>query len=97
MSRLGSFVEARETLLGLHEKRPQNAAILSAIGRTYKDLAFAATQPAILASNLEKAHSFYLRAFHLSSSYYPAINAATLARCQRTRNAAGESADKVKD
>ena len=79
LSRLGSVGEARETLLGLHEKRPQNAAILSAIGRTYKDLAFAATQPAILASNLEKAHSFYLRAFELSSSYYPAINAATVA------------------
>src|SRR6266404_4283024 len=97
LSRLGSVGEARETLLGLHEKRPQNAAILSAIGRTYKDLAFAATQPAILASNLEKAHSFYLRAFELSSSYYPAINAATVALWQRNRKTACELAEKVKD
>ncbi len=97
LSRLGSVGEARETLLGLHEKTPQNAAILSAIGRTYKDLAFAATQPAILASNLEKAHSFYLRAFELSSSYYPAINAATVALWQRNRKTACELAEKVKD
>src|SRR5258706_1375889 len=97
LSRLGSVGEARETLLGLHEKTPQNAAILSAIGRTYKDLAFAATQPAILASNLEKAHSFYLRAFELSSSYYPAINAATVAIWQRNRKTACELAEKVKD
>jgi class 3 adenylate cyclase len=97
LSRLGSVGEARETLLGLHQKRPQNAAILSAIGRTYKDLAFAATHPAILASNLEKAHSFYLRAFELSSSYYPAINAATVALWQQNRKTACELAEKVKD
>src|SRR5258708_8280180 len=97
LSRLGSVGEARETLLGLHEKRPENAAILSAIGRTFKDLAFAATHPAILASNLEKAQSFYLRAFELSSAYYPAINAATVALWQQNRKTACELAEKVKD
>ena len=96
LSRLGSIAEARETLLALHGKRPQNAAILSAIGRTYKDLALAATHPAILASNLEKAHSFYLRAFELSGAYYPAINAATVALWRQNRETACELADKVK-
>ncbi|HEX3445624.1 MAG TPA: TRAFs-binding domain-containing protein, partial [Chthoniobacterales bacterium] len=96
LSRLGSVGEARETLLALHEKRPENAAILSAIGRTYKDLALAATQPPILASNLEKAHSFYLRAFELSGAYYPAINAATVALWQQNRKTACELAERVK-
>src|ERR1700724_3544044 len=97
LSRLGSVGEAREILLALHQKRPENAAILSAIGRTFKDLAFAATHPAILASNLEKAHSFYLRAFELSGAYYPAINAATVALWQQNRKAAYDLAEKVKD
>jgi class 3 adenylate cyclase len=96
LSRLGSVGEAREILLALHQKRPENAAIFSAIGRTFKDLAFAATHPAILASNLEKAHSFYLRAFELSGAYYPAINAATVALWQQNRKTACELAEKVK-
>jgi class 3 adenylate cyclase/tetratricopeptide (TPR) repeat protein len=96
LSRLGSVGEARETLLALHGKRPENAAILSAIGRTFKDLALAATHPPILASNLEKAHSFYLRAFELSGSYYPAVNAATVALWQQNRKTACELAETVK-
>jgi class 3 adenylate cyclase/tetratricopeptide (TPR) repeat protein len=97
LSRLGSVGEAREILLALHEKRPENAAILSAIGRTFKDLALAATHPPILASNLDKAHSFYLRAFELSGAYYPAINAATVALWQQNRKTACELAERVKD
>jgi class 3 adenylate cyclase len=96
LSRLGSVGEARESLLALLDKRPQNAAILSAIGRTYKDLARAATHPAILASNLEKAYSFYFRAFELSGAYYPAINAATVALWRQNRETACELAEKVK-
>jgi class 3 adenylate cyclase/tetratricopeptide (TPR) repeat protein len=97
LSRLGSVGEAREILLALHEKRPENAAILSAIGRTFKDLALAATHPPILASNLDKAHSFYLRAFELSGAYYPAINAATVALWQQNRDTACDLAERVKE
>ena len=97
LSRLGSIAEARERLLALHAKRPENAAILSAIGRTYKDLGLAATQPVIRASHLEKAHSFYLRAFDLSGTYYPAINAATIALWLQNQKTACVLAERVKD
>jgi hypothetical protein len=97
LSRLGSIGEARETLLALHNKRPENAAILSAIGRTFKDLGLAASEPAIRNANLEKAHSFYLRAFELSGAYYPAINAATVALWLQNQKTACELAEKVID
>jgi class 3 adenylate cyclase len=97
LSRLGSIGEAREILMTLHKKRPENAAILSGIGRTFKDLASAATQATIVASHLEKAHSFYLRAFTSSGAYYPGINAATVAFWQQNRKTACELAAQVKE
>jgi hypothetical protein len=97
LSRLGSIGEARETLLALHRRRPDNAAILSAIGRTFKDLGLAATETINRRSNLEKAHSYYLHAFELGGDYYPAINAATVALWLKDRKTAGPLAEKVKD
>jgi class 3 adenylate cyclase len=97
LSRLGSISEARETLLALHRKRPDNAAILSAIGRTFKDLGLAATNPIKRRSSLEKAHSYYLHAFELGGGYYPAINAATIALWLQDPKTACPLAEKVKD
>jgi class 3 adenylate cyclase len=97
LSRLGSIGEARETLLALHRKRPDNAAILSATGRTFKDLGLAAAEPINRRSNLEKAHSYYLHAFELGGGYYPAINAATIALWLEDRKTACVLAEKVKD
>src|SRR5215469_3201184 len=76
LSRLGSIREAQKILRDLLANRADDDKSLSALGRTYKDLA-KFPGPA-RQKFLERSRAYYLQAYAVKAEYYPAINACTL-------------------
>jgi class 3 adenylate cyclase len=94
LSRLGSIREAQKILLDLLAIRPEDDKSLSALGRTYKDLA-KFPGPA-RQKFLTRSRACYLRAYAVNGEYYPAINACTLSLWLNDRAAARRLAGEVK-
>jgi class 3 adenylate cyclase len=95
LSRLGSIREAQKILRDLLAVRADDDKSLSALGRTYKDLA-KFPGPA-RQKFLERARGYYLQAYAVNGEYYPAINACTLSLWLNDRVAARRLAAEVKD
>jgi class 3 adenylate cyclase len=95
LSRLGSIREAQKILRDLLAARADDDKSLSALGRTYKDLA-EFPGPA-RQKFLERARAYYLQAYAVNGEYYPAINACTLSLWLNDRVAARRLAAEVKD
>ena len=94
LSRLGSVREAQKILTDLLKTEPNDANSLSALGRTYKDLAkFPGTNQRKF---LNEAKECYLKAYAVTGEYYPAINAATVALWLNDRVSARRLAADVK-
>jgi len=94
LSRLGSIREAQKILRDLLAIRADDDKSLSALGRTYKDLA-KFPGPA-QKKFLERSRAYYLQAYVVNSEYYPAINACTLSLWLNDRGAARRLAGEVK-
>ena len=94
LSRLGSIREAQKILRDLLAIRADDDKSLSALGRTYKDLA-KFPGPA-RKKFLERARAYYLQAYAVNSEYYPAINACTLSLWLNDRETARRLAGEVK-
>jgi tetratricopeptide (TPR) repeat protein len=94
LSRLGSIREAQNILRDLLAIRPEDDKSLSALGRTYKDLA-EFPGPA-RKKFLERSRAYYLQAYAVNGEYYPAINACTLSLWLNDREAARRLAVEVK-
>jgi class 3 adenylate cyclase len=94
LSRLGSIREAQKILRDLLAVRADDDKSLSALGRTYKDLA-KFPGPA-QQKFLERARAYYLQAYTVNGEYYPAINASTLSLWLNDRVAARRLAAEVK-
>jgi hypothetical protein len=94
LSRLGSIREAQKVLRDLLAIRADDDKSLSALGRTYKDLA-KFPGPA-RKKFLERSRAYYLQAYAVNSEYYPAINACTLSLWLNDRGAARRLAGEVK-
>src|SRR5260370_10458242 len=95
LSRLGSIREAQKILRDLLAVRADDDKSLSALGRTYKDLA-KFPGPA-RQKFLERSRAYYLQAYAVNGEYYPAINACTLSLWLNDRAAARRLAAEVKD
>src|SRR5258707_2751544 len=95
LSRLGSIREAQKILRDLLAVRADDDKSLSALGRTYKDLA-KFPGPA-RQKFLERSRAYYLQAYAVNGEYYPAINACTLSLWLNDRVAARTLAAEVKD
>jgi class 3 adenylate cyclase len=95
LSRLGSIREAQKILRDLLAVRADDDKSLSALGRTYKDLA--KFPGAARQKFLERARAYYLQAYAVNGEYYPAINACTLSLWLNDRVAARRLAAEVKD
>ena len=94
LSRLGSIREAQKILRDLLAIRAEDDKSLSALGRTYKDLAkFPGPGRKKF---LERSRACYLQAYAVNGEYYPAINACTLSLWLDDRAAARRSAGEVK-
>lgn len=94
LSRLGSIREAQKILRDLLAIRADDDKSLSALGRTYKDLA---KFPGPTRQKfLERARACYLEAYTVNGEYYPAINACTLSLWLNDRAAARRLAADVK-
>jgi hypothetical protein len=94
LSRLGSVREAQKILRDLLAIRADDDKSLSALGRTYKDLA-KFPGPA-RKKFLERSRAYYLQAYAVTGEYYPAINACTLSLWLNDREAARRLAGEVK-
>ena len=94
LSRLGSIREAQKILRDLLAIRTDDDKSLSALGRTYKDLA-KFPGPA-RKKFLERARAYYLQAYAVNGEYYPAVNACTLSLWLNDREAARRLAGEVK-
>jgi hypothetical protein len=94
LSRLGSIREAQKILRDLLAIRADDDKSLSALGRTYKDLA-KFPGPA-RQKFLERSRTYYLEAYAVNGEYYPAINACTLSLWLNDRPAARKLAAEVK-
>src|ERR1700758_555388 len=94
LSRLGSIREAQKILRDLLAIRAEDDKSLSALGRTYKDLA-EFPGPA-RQKFLERSRAYYLQAYAVNGEYYPAINACTLSLWLNDRDAARRLAGEVK-
>ena len=94
LSRLGSIREAQKILRDLLAIRGDDDKSLSALGRTYKDLA-KFPGPA-RQKFLDRSRAYYLQAYAVKGEYYPAINACTLSLWLDDRPAARRLAAEVK-
>jgi hypothetical protein len=94
LSRLGSIREAQKILRDLLAIRAEDDKSLSALGRTYKDLA-KFPGPA-REKFLARSRACYLQAYAVNGEYYPAINACTLSLWLNDRAAARRLAGEVK-
>ncbi|MBV8102288.1 MAG: hypothetical protein JOZ31_24350 [Verrucomicrobia bacterium] len=94
LSRLGSIREAQKILRDLLAIRADDDKSLSALGRTYKDLA-KFPGPA-QKKFLERSRAYYLKAYAVNGEYYPAINACTLSLWLNDREPARRLAGEVK-
>ena len=93
LSRLGSIREAQKILRDLLAIRAEDDKSLSALGRTYKDLAkFPGPGRKKF---LERSRACYLQAYAVNGEYYPAINACTLSLWLNDRAAARRLAGEV--
>jgi hypothetical protein len=94
LSRLGSVREAQKILRDLLAIRAEDDKSLSALGRTYKDLAkFPGPGRTKF---LERSRVYYLQAYAVNGEYYPAVNACTLSLWLGDRAAARRLAAEVK-
>ena len=94
LSRLGSIREAQKILRDLLAIRAEDDKSLSALGRTYKDLA---KFPGPARDKfLARSRACYLQAYAVNGEYYPAINACTLSLWLNDRAAARRLAGEVK-
>jgi len=97
MARSGATQRANSLLLELLESGQQDEETISLLARTHKDLWAQATDPEEKQRQLRLTAKRYEQAYQLSNSYYPGINAATMAMLLAEEDRAKAIARKVRE
>jgi hypothetical protein len=97
MARSGATNRANSLLLELLESGQQDEETISLLARTHKDLWAQATDPEEKQRQLRLTAKRYEQAYQLSNSYYPGINAATMAMLLAEEDRAKAIARKVRE
>lgn len=97
LARSGATHRANSLLLELLESGHQDEETLGLLARTHKDLWIQATNPEEQKRQLSLAAERYEQAYHLTGSYYPGINAATMAMLLGEEERAGAIAREVRE
>jgi class 3 adenylate cyclase len=93
--RTGSFAAGYDLLRRLHQRDSNDIEIVSALARTWKDLAFLADTPAAKRRHLQQSHDLYLEAYQSTKRIFPGINAAATALWIGQEELAGRLAAEV--
>jgi len=96
LARSGATSRANDLLLQLVTSGQTDTETISLLARTHKDLSIEATELAAKNYQLHQAAARYEQAYQLSGSYYPGINAATMAMLLGEETKAQEIATKVR-
>ncbi len=97
LARSGATHRANSILLQLLELGHEDEETLSLLARTHKDLWLQATDQEEKKEQLQLAAKRYKEAYQRSNSYYPGINAATMAMLMGDKNEALALAEEVRD
>ena len=97
LARSGATHRANSMVLQLLESGHHDEETISLLARTHKDLWLQATEPQEKKKQLEKAAQRYKEAYQLTDSYYPGINAATMAMLMGNKKQACTFAQEVRD
>lgn len=97
LARSGATHRANSMLLELVASGQEDEETISLLARTHKDLWLQATEPKEKEEHLKLAAKRYKEAYQRSGSYYPGINAATMAMLMGNKQEAFVLAEEVRD
>jgi class 3 adenylate cyclase len=97
LARSGAMERANAVLEKLRSESEADEETLGMLGRTYKDLAAAATIPAQRTHYLKRAAKAYSKAYRTSGGYWSGINEATTSLLIGKKERAYELASKVRE